>query len=81
MDTVSAGEALEGEDPDLRFIGMPVRELDLGRLSPGFYASRGRAARWDGRNGQGETVASGVYLYRLEVDGRAIGMRRMVVVR
>ena len=31
----------------------------------GFYEGRHRAAYWDGRNGQGELVASGVYFYHL----------------
>jgi len=46
--------------------GKLVRELSLGYQSAGFYNSRGRAAYWDGKNSLGESVASGVYFYRLE---------------
>jgi hypothetical protein len=35
---------------------------------------------WDGRNEQGETVASGVYFYRLDVDG-ATQAKRMVLMK
>ncbi len=42
-----------------------VRTLSLGIQSAGFYNSRGRAAHWDGRNNNGELVASGAYFYQL----------------
>ena len=45
--------------------GRLVRILDLGHQSVGLYESRSRAAYWDGRNAQGEPVASGVYFYTL----------------
>ena len=43
-----------------------VRTLSLGIQSAGFYNSRGRAAYWDGRNDDGERVASGLYFYQLK---------------
>ena len=43
--------------------GVAVRELILGYQAAGIYASRGRAAYWDGKNNSGEPVASGVYFY------------------
>ncbi len=45
-----------------------VRELDLGQQQAGHYTDRSRAAYWDGRNGFGERVASGVYFYTLTAD-------------
>ena len=45
--------------------GVVVRELMLGHQRAGVYASRVRAAYWDGRNQLGEKVASGVYFYTL----------------
>ena len=45
--------------------GKLVRTLKLGYLSAGMYHSKSRAAYWDGRNGLGEAVASGVYFYTL----------------
>ena len=45
--------------------GRVVRDLDLGHQRAGMYHSRNRAAYWDGRNAQGEPVASGVYFYTL----------------
>ena len=58
--------------------GSLVRRLDLGRLPPGSYRSRGDAAYWDGLNGAGERVASGVYVYELQA-GSVRRARRMVV--
>ena len=46
--------------------GQLVRTLSLGFQAAGFYNSRDRAAYWDGRNGLGERVASGLYFYKLE---------------
>ena len=43
--------------------GIMVRHLDLGHQSAGHYAERGKAAYWDGRNEDGEAVASGIYIY------------------
>jgi hypothetical protein len=56
--------------------GRPVRELRVGTLTP-------PAARlgWDGRDGAGHPVPSGVYLYRLLHDGGASGARKAVLVK
>ena len=48
--------------------GALVRQLDLGHQRAGHYTSRSRSAYWDGRNGSGEFVASGVYFYTLTAD-------------
>ena len=42
-----------------------VRRLEVGHQAAGIYQSRNRALYWDGRNGRGETVASGLYFYTL----------------
>ena len=46
--------------------GRVVRDLDLGHQRAGMYHTRSRAAYWDGRNAQGESVASGIYFYTLK---------------
>ncbi|MDE0685228.1 MAG: cadherin domain-containing protein, partial [Candidatus Poribacteria bacterium] len=43
--------------------GVVVRELKLGHQAAGFYQTRSQAIYWDGRNGIGERVASGLYFY------------------
>ena len=48
--------------------GVLVRQLELGDQRAGYYTIRNRAAYWDGRNGFGERVASGVYFYTLTAD-------------
>ena len=58
--------------------GKLVRTLELGQVSAGTYQSRSRAAYWDGRNAQGEPVASGVYFYTLQA-GDFKATRKMVI--
>ena len=45
--------------------GKLVRELDLGFRLAGKYHSMSEAAYWDGKNQQGQNVASGIYFYQL----------------
>ena len=46
--------------------GKLVRTLALGQLPAGVYQEKDRAAYWDGKNEQGESVASGMYFYTLK---------------
>ena len=55
--------------------GRVVRSLIDGEQPPGSYS-----ASWDGRDGRGVPVASGIYLYRLEAAGRALS-RKLVVLQ
>jgi len=55
--------------------GKRVRSLLDASLNAG-----ARSAYWDGRNDAGQTVASGVYLYRLEMGGNVLS-KRLVIVR
>ncbi len=61
-------------------LGQLVRELDVGDREPGLYAAPLQAAIWDGRNADGQSVASGVYVGVL-VAGRAAVSQKMVVLR
>ena len=58
--------------------GALVRQLDLGHQRAGHYTERSRAAYWDGRNGIGEHVASGVYFYTLTA-GDFTATRKMLI--
>ena len=58
--------------------GTLVRILALGHQPMGIYASRSRAAYWDGRNKLGEPVASGVYFYTLTA-GNFTATRKMLI--
>ena len=60
--------------------GKMVRRLAVGHRAAGMYRSRSRAAYWDGRNGLGESLASGVYFYTLTV-GEFIATRRMLILK
>ena len=51
--------------------GRQVRKLDLGMVEAG-----PRSVRWDGTDGTGRTVSSGLYFYRLYLDGKALGEPR-----
>lgn len=58
--------------------GLRVRELAVGHQPAGLYQSRGRAAYWNGRNQQGEPVASGMYFCTLNA-GDFSATRKMLV--
>ena len=58
--------------------GKLVRTLELGQMPAGAYSDKERAAYWDGRNAQGEPVASGVYFYTLSA-GDFTATRKMVI--
>ena len=60
--------------------GTLVRRLALGNQAAGYYAKRGKAAYWDGRNEDGEAVASGIYIYQFRAGDYAAS-RRMVIVK
>ena len=58
--------------------GEVVRTLALGHQAAGVYADKTRAAYWDGRNAQGEPVASGIYFYTLTA-GDFTATRKMLI--
>ena len=58
--------------------GRLVRTLDLGFQAGGIYQDKNRAVYWDGRNAQGEAVASSVYFYTLTA-GDFTTTRKMLV--
>ena len=60
--------------------GTLLRRLALGDQAAGYYAERGKAAYWDGRNEGGEAVASGIYIYQFRAGDYAAS-RRMVIVK
>ena len=60
--------------------GTLVRRLALGNQAAGYYAERGKAAYWDGRNEDGEAVASGIYICQFRAGDYAAS-RRMVIVK
>ena len=58
-------------------LGRKVRTLMDAQVGAGGYETA-----WDGKDGAGKVVSSGVYLYRLTVDGgRGTETRKMVLVR
>ena len=60
--------------------GIAIRRLALGYQQAGYYTTHSRAAYWDGRNGLGERVATGVYFYQLQADNLSL-LRKMVILK
>ena len=61
--------------------GNLVRTLELGSRKMGSYVSNGEAAYWDGKNGNGETVTSGIYFYSIKAGNSATDVRKMSIIR
>ena len=60
--------------------GQIVRTLDVGHQVAAVYEGRSKAVYWDGRNGLGEQVASGVYFYHLSA-GDYSATRKMLILK
>ena len=60
--------------------GKMVRNLNLGYQLAGIYQSRGKAAYWDGKNGIGEQVVSGIYFYTLTAKDFS-ATRKMLILK
>ena len=60
--------------------GGVVRTLEIGHRIASAYESRSKAIYWDGKNGLGEQVASGVYFYTLTARDFS-ATRRMVILK
>jgi len=60
--------------------GRAVRELFLGNKETGYYKTRETAAYWDGRDGLGQPVVSGIYFYQIKA-GDFMQTRKLVIVR
>ena len=57
-------------------LGRPVRLLAAGQQHAGSHT-----ISWDGRDERGVAMPSGIYTYRLTVDGRMLATRKMVLLR
>ena len=73
--TIPLSVSADAEDVELAIynvLGQPVRQVWAGSLAAGEHR-----LGWDGRDAQGQSVAAGVYLYRLQV-GEQTRVRKMV---
>ena len=48
--------------------GRLIRTLHLGNKNASVYTTKDKAAHWDGRDRVGQSVASGMYFYTLQVE-------------
>ena len=58
--------------------GRLVRTLSMGKIVAGDYTSQSKAVYWDGRNNNGESISSGVYLYTINA-GDFSATRKMLI--
>ena len=62
--------------------GTLIHRLLLGYQPGGYYLTQHRAAHWNGRNANGERVASGIYFYELVIDGTPLSViQKMLIVK
>ncbi len=61
--------------------GQSVKTLDEGYRVAGFYLEQGKAVYWDGRDDNGNMVASGVYFYYLKAGSFESPIKKMAVSR
>ncbi len=57
-------------------LGAEIRTLMQARQTAGYTR-----ATWDGKDSHGNAVGSGLYLYRLEVDGHTVAHKKMLLLR
>ena len=60
--------------------GLLIRSIPIGEQPAGSYVERAKAAYWDGKDSNGQEVASGVYFYTLQADDFS-QTRRMVILK
>ena len=60
--------------------GQVVRTFDVGHRVAAVYENRSKAIYWDGKNGLGEQVASGIYFYTLTA-GDYTATRKMLILK
>ncbi len=56
--------------------GQKIKVLRSDRLEKGDYS-----LHWDGTDSSGKSVSSGVYLYRLDMDGKKVAVRKCTVIK
>ena len=60
--------------------GERIRTISLGSQAAGSYLTKERAVYWNGRNGHGELVSSGLYFYQLQA-GSFTSIKRMTILK
>ena len=59
--------------------GQVVRTIEVGHQTAAVYENRSKAIYWDGRNGLGEQVASGVYFYHLSAGDYSATQKMLIL--
>jgi hypothetical protein len=60
--------------------GRLIRRFQLGHQPSGYYLDKSKAVHWDGKNQNGEPVASGIYWYVLQA-GNFVERRNMLLTK
>lgn len=56
--------------------GRQIQSINMGEMAPGWHQ-----AIWNGKDTYGNPVSTGIYFYRLLVDGRSMDLRKMVYLK
>jgi hypothetical protein len=60
--------------------GQEVRTIHIGQMPAGWYDTRGKAVRWDGRDSYGQEVSSGIYFYSLTA-GKFHATKKLTIIK
>lgn len=72
----SSAETRDGKIELFNLLGQRVRSFDISG-----NAARAQAVEWDGTDQGGRLLPQGIYFYRLLIQGKAVDMKRMLLLR
>ena len=66
--------------PSLKTTAHTLYMSEIGTQSAGYYNTKSKSIYWDGQNNSGESVASGIYIYRIDIDSKSF-TKKMILLK